>query len=237
MKECRVCGDSFDSERARSVHRTKQHGSKYQNKSWLKEQYIENRLSCSEIASKTEVSRETIRSWLEKNGISIRTDGIENQERKWKDRDVIERLYVDEGLPASEIAAKLGCDQRTVNRWVKKHGFETRAANHIQTKPDIKIGPEYSGYIKIRDGHDGSAVALHRLVAVAKFGIDPVKGKVVHHKNGIEFDNRPSNLELMSRGEHTKTHYELGDIPGFTEENRQNKFPEENRAYQINKEQ
>jgi len=235
--ECNICGKAFESDKARSVHRTIQHGSKYQDESWLRNQYIDKRLSCSEIASKTDVSSETIRRWLDKNGIAIRTDGIENSERRWKNQDVIRELYVEKELPASEIAAQLGCDQRTVNRWVKKHGFETRPANHIQSKPDIKIGPEYSGYIKIRDGYDGSAVALHRLVAVSKYGIDAVKENVVHHKNGVEFDNRPCNLELMSRGEHTKTHHELGDIPGFTEENRQNEFPEENRAYQINKEQ
>lgn len=49
---------------------------------------------------------------------------------------------------------------------------------------------------------------IHRLIAVAEKGIDEVKDNVVHHKNEITFDNRPSNLEVMDKGEHTLMHAE-----------------------------
>ena len=36
--------------------------------------------------------------------------------------------------------------------------------------------------------------------------IDALKGKVVHHENGIPWDNRPENLETMSPEKHRKIH-------------------------------
>lgn len=60
------------------------------------------------------------------------------------------------------------------------------------------------GYECIEHRYEGEKrpVRIHRLVAVAEHGIEAVKGKVVHHKNRIRFDNHPSNLELMEDEEH-----------------------------------
>ena len=55
-------------------------------------------------------------------------------------------------------------------------------------------------------------VLVHRLVAIAEHGVDEVVGKVVHHRNSIPWDNRPENLEVLSRGEHARHHYEAGDV-------------------------
>lgn len=47
---------------------------------------------------------------------------------------------------------------------------------------------------------------VHRLLAVAEFGIDAVKGKDVHHKSGHGLDNRHSNLELRDHSDHSRLH-------------------------------
>jgi len=45
----------------------------------------------------------------------------------------------------------------------------------------------------------------HRLVAERTYG--PLrKGEHVHHVNGIKTDNRPENLQVLSRQEHRKLH-------------------------------
>ena len=49
-------------------------------------------------------------------------------------------------------------------------------------------------------------VAIHRLAAVAWFGWGAVSGNVVHHENGVPWDNRESNLTPMTLSEHSKLH-------------------------------
>jgi hypothetical protein len=49
-------------------------------------------------------------------------------------------------------------------------------------------------------------VYVHRLLAVAENGFEALNGNHVHHKNGIKWDNRPENIEVLSPSEHARTH-------------------------------
>lgn len=63
---------------------------------------------------------------------------------------------------------------------------------------------------------NGKKVDEHRIVAIRIFGEDAVRGKDVHHKNGDKSDNRPENLEVLTRSEHIRLHYsEMGDEAYF----------------------
>lgn len=50
-------------------------------------------------------------------------------------------------------------------------------------------------------------VRVSRLLAVAEHGFDAVgPGVDIHHKNGIPWDNRPANIEVIDKGEHAALH-------------------------------
>lgn len=67
------------------------------------------------------------------------------------------------------------------------------------------------GYVKIRVGKthplaDPNGYCYeHKLVVASAFGIDAIKGKLIHHKKG-KTDNRLENLEIQTRSSHNALH-------------------------------
>jgi hypothetical protein len=81
---------------------------------------------------------------------------------------------------------------------------------------------DHYGYERWRHmiDYEQNYVAVHRLLAVAELGFDAVTSDIdVHHSNGIPWDNRPGNIELVPKGDHAALHstgrdnYEDKDTP------------------------
>lgn len=126
----------------------------------------------------------------------------------YQDESTLRRLYFDEGLSMAEIADRLDTNPPTIYYWISKHGIETRDVQHHQAR----VGAKYRfdrGYMawSSYNGENNDHVRVHRLLAVSKYGFDALRGKVVHHKNGIPWDNRHDNIDLMTRSEHAKHHH------------------------------
>lgn len=66
----------------------------------------------------------------------------------------------------------------------------------------IRTPVGYRGSTLIR----GRYVYEHRFIVEQTLGRLLQKGEVVHHKNGDIFDNRPENLAVKTRGEHSRDH-------------------------------
>jgi hypothetical protein len=59
---------------------------------------------------------------------------------------------------------------------------------------------------------DSDSIGIHRLVAVAEYGIEAVSDRQVHHINGIPWDNRPENLLPLTESEHQRRERLRGSI-------------------------
>jgi len=115
--------------------------------------------------------------------------------KPWRDKDKLQTLHQDRGLSGRQMAPILGCSAATATRWLNKYSIFTPVTYF--TTPD-------KGYEKWRNGED--SVYVHRLLAVAEHGYDAVAEKRIHHKNGIPWDNRPENIEPLTRTEHQGKH-------------------------------
>jgi len=187
----------------------------YRDKDWLEVQIVEKERTQQDIGDQCGVDQSTISTWKDKFGIK------ENEgPRLWRYPSVLRELYHEQNLSQREIADKLGCCHKSVGDQMKKHGIEADTPNQ-ERPPYLHI--HESGYWKwrCRIDYEWHHVLEHRLLAVAEYGFDKVSQNVVHHRNHHSVDNRPENLELMTRSEHTsyhKTHPGFGHLETHQEQ-------------------
>ena len=90
---------------------------------------------------------------------------------------------------------------------------------------------KHNGYVYVKaEGHPNADkkgfYAKHRLVIEQNIGRYLRSDEHVHHRNHIRDDNRLSNLQLLTKGEHRRNHaYESG----FHKHNLGKKFTEEHK--------
>lgn len=136
-------------------------------------------------------------------------------EKPWQNRETLRELYEDERMSSIEIADHFGdITDAGVRYWIEKHDIEKRSRSEAAKRRWEKehITPRTCapyGYEVISHSYedDDAFVLLHRLIAVAKYGFDEVTGMVVHHKSEVEWDNRWSNIEIMTVEEHALHHH------------------------------
>lgn len=132
--------------------------------------------------------------------------------RPWQDESTLRELYVGRRMSMRKVADELGAHHETISRWLKKYDIDTRGRKESLRVERYKQPAHYftgeGGYERARTKIDGEqkSVQIHRLVAVAEYGLEAVNDSVVHHKNRIPWDNRPGNLVVMEWGEHGEHH-------------------------------
>lgn len=179
----------------------------YKNKQWLKERWFDTDKRVYEIANEAGVTGATIQTWRKKFDFPQKDD-------VWSHKHIeeIKRLYHGENLSLEKVADELDCSVTRVHRAMDKHDVETRSRSLA-----FAMNAYHGGFEMNRDGYK-TVVAnykgqrdrayMHRLLAVAEYGFEAVKGMHVHHDNGIKWDNRPDNIEIMTPEEHGKMHGE-----------------------------
>lgn len=169
----------------------------------MRDLYIRQNLSHREIADRLDANHKTVRRWRRRFGL----------EKPWKDESILREMYIEDDLTQSEIADRFNCKSNTVSKWIRKFDIETpegadltRNATKSLQNGHATFYTERRGYERWDEGNDGSDFYVHRLLAIATFGPNSVKGQQVHHKNGIPWDNRPENLEVVSNSDHQQMH-------------------------------
>lgn len=179
----------------------------------LRRLYHDEGLTLAEIGERFDRDRATIGHHFEKHGIERRGIGGGPKDAAYKDAETLRRLHWDEGLSTVEMGERLGKDRSTLEYWFEKHGIETRSRgealrHHYRTNVDFHT--DHHGYetIRVQEYGDTERFRHHRLLYYATHGVSlsEMRGRDVHHHNNCSYDNRPVNLELLSKSDHSRLH-------------------------------
>lgn len=171
---------------------------------WLREQYVEKNRSTGDIANEMGLSPEGVRGRLEGYSIDRRDATVE----QLRDGEWLFTEYREEKRSVGDIADELGCSEGSVYRWLDEHEIERIGkAGYSASRPapyftNVHIG----GYPVWTDSKTNRPFSVHRLLAISEYGVEKVKDKHIHHKNGIPWDNRPENIEPLEPEEHHSLH-------------------------------
>lgn len=190
-----------------SINRWKnKHGIKAPHKDaqTLEYLYITKKKSTEYIANCFGITRATLNYWMRKHGIHSKP------RYPWHDKEQVNKDYHEDGMSIRQIASKYNISGHSVRYWLDKLDIETRKSS--RDKPPC-VYHDTRGYVFCSSA--GDKFPIHRLAAVAWFGLDAVVDKEIHHKNGIKWFNTEDNLEPLTSSEHSKVHFEQGDMTGL----------------------
>lgn len=127
------------------------------------------------------------------------------------------------------LAREMGKGVSTIRYHLERHGVEIQPRGFAAPRTvETPLGPDHynwkggrtyqaDGYVLIYApqhpaGRNAKGYVLeHRLVMERVLGRYLTPHELVHHKNEVKDDNRPENLEIMSRSSHMSHHKE--DFP------------------------
>jgi DNA-binding XRE family transcriptional regulator len=141
----------------------------------------------------------------------------------YRDPEWLREKYIDQRMSSYQIGELADVSHTTIVNWLERHDIPRRRSGHGKSFT-------HASYIQ-RDGYGvwdvgDSSLAVHRLAAVAWFGVDEVAGLHVHHENGHKFDNRESNLSLKTNRDHGIEHHGDAEKPHHDPEWLQNRLDE-----------
>jgi hypothetical protein len=132
--------------------------------------------------------------------------------KPYDDPEQIRSLYHGTDMTIAEVADEMETSAATLYRRMEKFGITRKKSGvsaEVRKRPP-KLSLDNQGYEVFVSHTDGEQDRLlhHRLLAVAEFGFDLVADNHVHHQNGIKWDNRPGNLEVLQQNDHLSLHAE-----------------------------
>lgn len=153
---------------------------------------------------------------------ATQTERTTTELQPYKDPQILEQLYIEDGHTQDEIAEFYGIDQSTVSYWLDKHGIE-------REEPDVYRNDTGDGHIQyIIPGEEEASFYQHQLIACLdpefttaeifgkggdKYGYGddteygPGNEPVVHHLMAAPFAvDVEENLLVKGRADHMRGH-------------------------------
>jgi len=181
---------------------------------WLRREYVENRRSAADIADEVDYTPKHVRKWLRKQDIEVQSGAETTWYPELADSEFLRRQYVDEGNSLQQVADEIGCSPKGVHNALIRHGIISPDSSRAPPNQGAAHCPYHTntdGYeawtVRDADG-GGRTVFVHQLLAVAN-GVSAEEvfgGGHCHHRNGVPWDNRPENVDVLSHGEHSTLH-------------------------------
>lgn len=175
----------------------------YRNETVLRELYVARDLGMEEVADMLGCSKRTV--YVYTNEFSLT--------KRHRDEEVLRELYIEHDLSIKETARELGKDRHTVSKALDDFGIEKDGESKYRRKAHLSKPVPYFSYDGYRlwqhsvgNNESPERVFVHRLLAVSEYGLEAIAGEDVHHKNNHRFDNRPENIEIKTRSDHSKEH-------------------------------
>jgi len=180
----------------------------YKDEDRLRRLYWDEGKSIKETAEACDCAINTIQRYMDKYDIPTRDEAgyAPDEQPKHRNKDWLREKYHGENMRLYELADKAAVSETAILENMKKHGIERRKGYKVN----------YAYFFTNNNGHEvcqswtqegGKKYALiHRLVAVAHLGFEPVKDMHVHHDNDIPWDNRPVNLKIWTESKHRSHH-------------------------------
>lgn len=123
----------------------------------------------------------------------------------------LRRLFLESGIPIRSTgeAARLQGPTRRERALGHKRGPMSAESRQKMSLAKLGKGRGWrvtaSGYIEFTMGPNKGRLQ-HNVVMEQRIGRRIARGEVVHHRDENKQNNDPSNLELMTRSEHTSHH-------------------------------
>lgn len=141
------------------------------------------------------------KQWAERSFCSKRCAALKRDVGK----DVVICEMYKDGKSCDEIGICFGMSGTNVQRILKENGIEID--QYKVKKGGLSITD--NGYLRFNQTKANGKNAgrrLHDIIAEMVIGRKLKPVEVVHHKDGNKMNNSPSNLQVMTRGEHTRLH-------------------------------
>lgn len=182
-------------------------------KSDLETLYWDEQKSLGDIGEHYDCSGVRVLKKMKTLGVE-RREGDDKPDHPWQDKETLEAMVDQHGNNATKLADEMGASRSTVSKWLREFGIKT-IPHPTEQPPSYRTHISGHEVVRTKIDQQQHTAFVHRLVAVADGKLTPEEfinsEKNVHHKNGVPWDNRPENLEVMTKSEHHKHHYQ--EIP------------------------